>query len=240
MTHFDIVVCCQYNKFLPGCLNSIFDQDYPDFSTHVCIDPYNNAPLMPLTIKRTTHDISIHFNSTQKFALENLTTLIENPAIKDDSVIVILDGDDTFADNTVLTRINEIYQAHSPWLTYGGLMTNARRDVYRKVANIRDTRNFRKKDQWAFHLCTFKKWLFMKIDKNSFKDENGKFYSVPYDRFIMYPMVEMAGPHRIYHTQIPTYMYNTSNTNSDLKVRGEMQKLNSDMVRGREPCPQIP
>ena len=69
-----------------------------------------------------------------------------------------------------------------------------------------------RKVPWSFsHLRTFRKELFMKIDKNDLLDEDGEFFKCTFDRAMMYPMVEMSGKNRVGLIKKVLYIYNRLN-----------------------------
>ena len=41
----------------------------------------------------------------------------------DDDILVFVDGDDWLVDDTVLEKLNNYYNMHGSWMTYGGMYT---------------------------------------------------------------------------------------------------------------------
>jgi hypothetical protein len=223
VNHFDLIVPCLYNPWLNRCLDSILKQDYPFFSVHVIIDP--PIPKMSLSLNSNNHEVSVTINEDRSYPLENTVTGINNPSIKKESIIVIIDGDDTLYDNAVLSKINCIYEMYAPLLTYGGMLyTSGIGPQFEFEKTVTETQKFRKSNDWVFHLRTFRKWLFEKINPKDFLDESGNYFTLSGDRAYMYPMIEMAGPQNIYHTNFPCYNYNDQNPQNDHRINKSLQE----------------
>lgn len=133
-----------------------------------------------------------------------------------DTIVVLVDGDDALAHDQVLRRLNEIYQDPAVWMTYGqfrwipdGSLGFAAPVPAEVVAENR----FREYP-WVFtHLRTFYAGLFQRIRKQDLLHESD-FFDMTSDLAIMYPLLEMAGPHSRFVSEV-LYLYNNENPLSD-------------------------
>lgn len=102
-------------------LDSVFSQNYPYYrviyiddcspdGTGKCVNEY-------ILQKKQTNRVTLILNQTQKGQAENRYKAAH--ACNDNEIIVLLDGDDYFADNNVLSFLNDIYQDKNIWMTYG-------------------------------------------------------------------------------------------------------------------------
>ncbi|MES1224459.1 MAG: glycosyltransferase family A protein, partial [Bacteroidota bacterium] len=120
--HLVIGICSYNNKnWYEKNLKSVFSQNYENFRV-IYID--DNSP-------DGTGDLVENYLKVHN--LENRVTLIKNKTRKnlganhyniihssyDDEIIVILDGDDWFAHNNVLQKVNEVYQDDNIWMSFG-------------------------------------------------------------------------------------------------------------------------
>ena len=212
-THFTIIIPA-YNceKWVERNIESATKQQYNNYDI-VYIDDCstdNTLKLANKINKKSNKEFNIISNSENKKALYNLYENIKKA--KQNSIIVTLDGDDFLANDKVLEFLDKVYKEKKCWLTAGSYVQN---DNYQVVSpSISDdywNHNIRKMP-WSFsHLRTFKKELFMKINKEDLLDTDGEFYKCTFDRAMMYPMVEMAGKEKIALIKKALYIYNRFN-----------------------------
>ena len=70
----------------------------------------------------------------------------------------------------------------------------------------------------------------MSIDKNDMLDYDNKFYKFTWDRVIMYPMIEMAGPEHFRPVNKITYVYNRENPLAVDRVhRSEQLRIEAEL-----------
>jgi hypothetical protein len=249
LNHFHVIAVGLYNPWINECIESILSQSFPDFSLTIVIDPgENNTHNYKLDIRGndfSRHEVNIVYNQERKYRLKNQDLIIYNREISDASIIVLVDLDDTLAARNVLSRINCIYEAYSPVLTYGGMVKHFNPDKipglydysWKDEITITDTQKCREKigRTEPHHLLTFRKWLYMKINPEDLRDENGKFFTACTDRAIQYPMIEMAGTKNIYHTQFPTYIYNNANPLNVWRVNKSEQEKACNYIKNKKP-----
>jgi hypothetical protein len=160
---------------------------------------------------------------------------IYNIDCKDEDVIIILDGDDWFFDDKVLSKLNYYYSNNDIDVTYGQYICYPNNEFghCREISqNVIKNKLYRRTDWMLSHLKTFKFKLFKKIKREDFLDKDGKFMKMTGDLAIMFPVAEMAGD-KIKFISDVLYTYNMETPLNDNKVNlGEQVRL-ADLIRRR-------
>ncbi len=235
-----VVVIASYNnaRWHKGNLLTVFFQDYSNYRVIYVDDcsPDGTGNLAEQYIKsrEQNHRVTLIKNKVRKRALENIYNAIW--MCEDDEIVVILDGDDFFPNERVLSTINEVYSDPSVWLTFGQYCTYPGKilgfnkaipdEVIRKNA-------IRGHDRQPSHLRTFYAKLFKNIKKEDLL-YNGEFFPMTYDLAIMMPMMEMVGFHHKFIDKI-LYLYNDENPINDHKVNKDLQRTLDKEIRSRKP-----
>jgi hypothetical protein len=170
-------------------------------------------------------------NPVRVGALEHIYCTIHT--CDDDEIVVLLDGDDWFAHNGVLNKVNEIYTNPSCWMTYGNYRSwpDSTIGYSRKIpADVVETNGFRDYEWCASHLRTFYAWLFKLIRIDDLLGPSGSFYSMAWDQAIMFPMLEMSGDRAKFISDV-LYVYNAANPISDWKVDRQFQRTLENVIR---------
>ena len=228
-THFKIIIPT-YNaeEFIENALISVLNQDYDDFEciiTDDCSSDDTAKLIQDFISDNAAEDYFIfHQNTERKLALYNLHSMIQDMDAEDEDVVVMLDGDDWFSNNEVLSRLDQIYQEDKCWLTYGSYVQypdgrNSSFHVSEYSDEILKSGDFKKDPQWrASHLRTFKYKLARRLTKEDLSDEDGNYYEMTWDQAMMYPMMEMARE-RVKFVSDVLYVYNDANPINDHKGR---------------------
>lgn len=169
--------------------------------------------------------ITVVHNKKNVGALANIYNTIH--MLKDDTVVLIVDGDDWLAHDYVLQRIYKEYQNSSVWLTYGQYVyyPDGCEGICKKIPRaIIQTNSFREWNRWVTsHLKTFYAGLFKRIKLEDLQ-YNSKFFPMANDVAMMMPMLEMASNGHISFISDVLYVYNHCNTlcnhnkNRDLQI----------------------
>jgi glycosyltransferase involved in cell wall biosynthesis/SAM-dependent methyltransferase len=220
------------SKWCVQNITSALNQDYGSFRIIFTDDcsPDDTFDKVAETVKNSgkTGLVTLIKNTERLGALHNLYNMIHS--CDDDEIVLTLDGDDWFPDDVVLTKLSQAY-TEDVWLTYG--QYRASTDGSIGIAqpypdNIIASNNFRRHVWSASHLRTFYAWLFKKIRKEDLM-QDGKFFSMTWDFAIMFPMLEMAGIHSKFLSDI-LYIYNMDNPINDHKVDvGLQQRLDAQI-----------
>lgn len=213
-----VVLIPSYNneKWCEKNIESVLEQDYPNYRVIYINDNSKDrtADKVKDFVKESSIDWTFINNSQRKGALQNIYEGVSR--CKDHEIVVMLDGDDWFAHNKVLTKLNEIYANPNTWITYGQYTSYP----FYMTGHCRDfekNRSFREQD-WVFsHLKTFYASLFKKINKEDLLFDQ-TFYQMSSDLAFMIPMLEMAGREHIQFIKDILYIYNRSNPINDDKV----------------------
>jgi glycosyltransferase involved in cell wall biosynthesis len=256
MTHFKIIVP-MYNcsLFSVGCLESIRNQNYPNWQAVIIVEPSTDNTLTIvkdyLNIYKDPRFLLIE-NKIQVFAVRNYFNAIHlcNPLNED--VLVFLDGDDEFYATDVLSHLNLVYVSEDVWVTWGSYIMKHNKSVGGASTPEVDPQKDEHKGErwWRFsHLKTLKYFLFKGINPDDLRDNTTKeYYKVAQDMAIMFPAVEMAGKQHRKFIQKILYIYNYSNPLNDEKIHyadcvrcsTEIRNRPKYQLRSKEDLCQIP
>ncbi len=234
-----VIVIPSYNneKWVENNLRSAIQQNYKNYriiyiddcssdntfiNARKIIDKYNGN-IKTILVK----------NINRLGALENLYNAIHSCA--DDEIILTLDGDDWLSHENVLNYLNDVYKNGNVWLTYGQYQNypNGARGISQQIPDkVIQSNGFRSFAWCSSHLRTFYAWLFKKINKNDLLYK-GKFLSMTWDLIIMFPMLEMAGQHSAFVSEI-LYIYNLDNPINDHKVNRDLQRQLDGWARAKQ------
>jgi hypothetical protein len=105
-------------------------------------------------------------------------------------IVVMLDGDDELAHDSVLLKVQSLYADPEVWLTYGSFV----HALDEKPGNVRPYlgENYRTSPWRGSHLKTFRAWLAHQLTPLDLKKPGGEWRTVS-DLVLMLPMLEMAG-----------------------------------------------
>lgn len=226
--HKFVVVVASYKneEYYRRNLDSIFDQTYSNYRVIYVDDcsPDRTFELVSQYVReRGVEDkIEMIHNEVNLKAMRNLYTMIHS--CENGEIVVVLDGDDWFADNRVLERLNQYYANDDVWMTYGQYKRYPDDQIGMcRPDSLKDLQEatFREQNWHYSHLRTFYAGLFKRIRiADLFYD--GIFYNTTYDLAIMYPMMEMAREHTYFVPDV-MYVYNYQTPLNDEKMRREEQ-----------------
>ena len=234
-----IIRCGPCEDYVGRCIRSLINQDDQGWDAIIMVDPcgddtYERAKLAVGKNKK----ISIVLNSDRVEGLVNTFRAIAHMEAKPEDVIVDLDGDDWFNQDSALSQIREVYDRDKCWMTYGSWIT---RDPKLGMWPAYDekTHNFRQTSWRGTAVRTRKKWLLDLIRDEDFRDQNGNYFKVPYDLAEMFPLLEMSGTERAVHIASPLYFYNSKNPASTSKTKHIELRQNALYIRSRSPYPRL-
>lgn len=224
--HFTIIIP-SYNveKWVSTTLESALNQNYDNFDV-IYIDAKSNDNTYNIAMSYTEKykNLRVYKNEIRQYPIANIKWGTE--LAKDNSICMVLDGDDWFKDNNVLNILNNIY-TDDIWMTYGTYEEFPYQDIsmhyFQYPDFIINTNEYRNYNWLASHLRTYKKELFLKIKDEDLKDENNNYLSMTGDMAMQFPMLEMSGYHGKYIKNI-LYVYNKTNPNSDSVINERLQQ----------------
>jgi glycosyltransferase involved in cell wall biosynthesis len=217
-------------------LDSIFSQTYPNYRViyvdDASTDGNYEAVQSYIEQHKLKHKITLTHTTQRVGAHKNIWDAAHT--CDPHEIIVIVDGDDWFYDETVLDHLNKVYQDPNVWLTYGqfiqwpsGKPGTSKQLPYEVIAA-----HFFREYWWlTSHLRTFYAALYHKIKYEDMLYKDGNFITRAGDVAIMYPMLEMAGFHSKFIDKI-LYVYNGTANAEDAK--------NSTATNKKNPLNNIP
>lgn len=234
--HFTIVILSYNNEpWVEKNIRSAINQEYNNYDIRFVNDASSDmtgerADALFVDF-REKHGckLTLQHNMQNVKALANLYQAVD--CAQPGSIILALDGDDWLANRYVLRELNEIYQDPKVWITAGSYIESVGGRVVRpKVSEDYWEGNIRQKE-WTFsHLRTFRRELFLSINKEDMLDQDNDFYKFTWDRVIMYPMVEMAGPRHFKPVNRIMYVYNRENPLAVDRVhRSEQLRIEAEL-----------
>jgi glycosyltransferase involved in cell wall biosynthesis len=214
MTRFKIIINCgPCGEFISKCLASVQAQRLQTWEAFVTADLCGDDTYK-YAIRAAASDPRIHVkrNDTRRFSMYNFIHAIQRSNAEPEDVIVMLDGDDWFADTQALRIIADAYEQTDCWVTYGSWLSNvvgpqARRDGL-WPAYPEGTTDFRRHRFLGTAVRTFKKWLWDYLNDEDMRSESSEYVRVSEDQMIMIPLLEMCGTSRARHIPAPIMVYN--------------------------------
>jgi glycosyltransferase involved in cell wall biosynthesis len=234
--HFTILIP-SYNceQWVNKNISSVTDQKYQNFDI-IYID--DNSTDGTYEEAQKHKGVKLIKNSFNKGKMYNLYESISN--LREDTIVVILDGDDWLYDDKVLMKLDKVYDSDKVWMTNGTYMIEPSGEtVSPKIHPGYWEGNIRTKS-WEFsHLGTFRKKLFNKIRKKDFLNKQGSYWMTTSDQAIMWPMAEMCGPDHHCVIKDVLYVYNRLNPLSDDKVNRVDQLTTEKFIRSISPYERL-
>jgi len=218
-------------------LDSIFSQQYTNFRVILIIDDARQDATLSkvqeyLKERDLADKVTIIANQTRRGALANHIEAVS--LCKDWEIVVQLDGDDWFAHDLVLARVNAAYADPNVWLTYGQheVYPKGKKGQCRAVPkNVLKLAAYREYAWITSALRTFYAGLFKQIKLEDFIDE-GAFFATSCDFAFMIPMLEMAQGKIKFIDEI-LYIYNCETPLNDYKKNLQQQLHNEYVIRAR-------
>jgi glycosyltransferase involved in cell wall biosynthesis len=234
-----VIVSATYNteRFIGRNIVTSKKQKYKNFK-HIIIDDMSTDRTYEAAKKYIDGDerYLLIKNETKCCSLENIYNVIYKHTEEND-IVVILDGDDLFASQNVLSILNDVYNTSECLLTYGSYMnlSNKERGKFSKELPewVIEKNLFREYAWCTSHLRSFRSSLFKKIKEQDLKNSDDKFYDMAGDLAIMFPMLEMAGKNSYYIKDI-LYIWNDESDLNEHKIDNAKQVKNEREVRSKE------
>lgn len=237
-----LVICvASYNNqnYYKKNLDSIFSQNYSNFRVLYVEDAStdNTYDLVATYIKEKGLEdkITLIHNSNNQGPIYNQYHMIHS--CDDDEIIVTLDGDDWFAHNGVLTRINQAYHNKEVWVTYGQFkIYNSTNGGCRavKTHDLVKNRLHRKIPFIWSHTRTFYAGLFKKIPVHLFQNNEGEFFPMAGDVATMLNLIDMAPLHTFFMPEV-SYIYNMETPLNQHKKNDSLQSELEKLIKSRPP-----
>ena len=236
------IVTPAYNceKWMEKTIKSIAKQTYENFDCLI-IDDMSTDKTAEIALKHIGGDerFSLQVNKEKKYALRNFYEGFQTISNDKEDILITMDGDDWLSDETVLQKVDDVYNKTNCLITYGSFIEypsgiTHKYYLYPYDNYVIENNLFRNVPWKASQLRTFKRKLWDKIKISDLIDtETGDFYHVTCDLAMMFPMMEMAG-NRSQHIGDLIYVYNKQNPLSDMYVREREQLLKASQIRKKQ------
>ena len=253
-----VVVVCSYNnsQWTRNTLNSIFTQDYSNFRVIIVDDcsTDNNCEIIQKYIDDHNLQNRITFIKNEKRCrkLFNLYRVLYE--CNDDEIVIVVDGDDSLADQQVLSYYNKLYKDENIWFSYGQYRnvpaSQAIQWGHKEMGYCRPIpKHIQRKQAYRYysfiymHPRSFRAWLFKLVKLEDLIADHidgfeGDFYPASNDVAMYFPMVEMAHTHIKF---VPDVLY-IRNLYSELvgfKVDRRIQTASAREIRKKNCYPVI-
>ena len=227
-------------NYIERCLTTIMNQHYKDFTCYITHDHStdNSVKLVKEFIKNDDRFVLVEKSDKKLYQAGNFDTVIRhNPDIKDNEVLIEVDGDDYLPDKDVFTRINKLYEDENVWIANGSFRySNGQPGFSQKQAGFDNLRHAR---FTASHIRTWRAFLWRNIKEEDLREENGDYWQWSGDLCFMYPMLEMAGEeHYRFMTDI-NYVYNETNPINEHKIDMTMVNDHANRIRNKSPYKKL-
>ena len=242
--HFTIIIPT-YNSvgWINKNLDSVCNQEYDNYDIIYIDDAsldgtvegvkkyLNNSPF-------TKGEFVLIENPFNKGKMENMFHAVRQA--KDNSIIIIVDGDDWLAHDKVLAVLNRVYSDTQIWMTNGSYQETPANHTVTPQIDRRYWEGKIRHKSWEFsHLGTFRKELFCRIKRKDLMNKRGEFWATTSDQAIMWPMAEMCGPDHFFAVSEVLYVYNRLNPLSDDRVHRTDQLATEQIIRGASPYKRL-
>ena len=223
--------------WIEKCVRSCVEQDYKNFEVIVLDDISTDGTFeICQKLKEEFGDIlKIAQNEIKIYSqVKNILTLTQDS--KPDSIVVSVDGDDWLKNNQVLNTLESVYKTGDVWMTYGRYEEYPSEFAppwyHAYPDDVIVNNGFREYNWVASHLRTYKRELFLLINEDDFKLENGEWLDVTGDQAFMLPMLEMARERSRFISEI-LYTYNVANPTRDGATKVGRQEEVAKYIRGK-------
>jgi glycosyltransferase involved in cell wall biosynthesis len=161
-------------------------------------------------------------NEVNKGATVNYFLGLEHFLDNDEDIVVHLDGDDWFIDETVLEKLNTFYNEQDCWMSYGGFIAwygDDNLELPRSQSTpysdfVHEHKLYRRDDWRASHLRTFKTFLLKALNTDDLKSLiDKKYYWHASDLAFQFPYLEMCPKEKIGVVDFYTHVYNQAGSN---------------------------
>ena len=225
---FKIIVASYNNEaWLEYNLASILNQTYPHYTVNYVDDNSSDRTYeLAQSIVGDNPKFTLITNVENKGGTYNHIRFFDS--LENDEIVLFVDGDDWLFDDHVLYKLNEYYNTHDCWMTYGKFFVydgNLATEGFPQNTPYSDfvhNHKLYRIDAWrASHLRTFRGFLLKAFDKRDMVSSiDGRLFWHAGDLALAYPCLEMCPKDKIGVVDFPTYVYNaTPNAQSRTRER---------------------
>lgn len=231
-----IVLTTAYNcqDWIGKCIDSIKNQTHLNFHCYILDDMSTDSTAeKALTSIGEDDRFTLIQNDKKYYQAGNYDQILRTDKVKDNDVVVEVDGDDWLPDDQVFERIVNHYSDPDVWLAYGQFRYNDGRPGM--SAPLATDVNIRAQPFHISHLRSWKAFLWKKIKQKDLFDQTGWYSERGGDTFFMFPMIEMATLKHVKFMSEINYIYNDDNPLNDNKVSAKEQYDSAIYARSKPP-----
>lgn len=229
-------------NYIERCMESIFTQDYNNYSVYLIDDKSTDKTVdkvlskldnLPINIRNKVTFIK---NEVNYGAVCNQISTIKN-FCEEDSIIMLIDGDDWLISNpNIFNNYNNMFYDGAEYV-YGSCWSIAdnipliAQEYPPEVKERKEYRNYRFNWNMPYpHLRVFLAKFVHNLSDDAFKDDTGSWYRAGGDNATFYNIIEQAEPKKVRCSSDIVYVYNDLNPLNDYKVNKEQQTISSNKI----------
>ena len=234
-----IVLTTVYNceDWIQNCVKSIQGQTYQNFECYLLDDMSTDGSVSKAEEVISGDDRFHVVRNTKKFyQAGNYDQIIRSADVRDDDIIVEIDGDDWLPDNDVFQRVFDAYSDGETWLAFGQFKYADGRPGFAKQIPVSQCRT---KVFTMSHMRTWKAFLWRAIKVDDLYTDTGWYSDGGGDVFFMTPMYEMATERHTKFMPDINYVYNEDNPINDHKRTDSPQHHHAAIARSKKPYSPI-
>ena len=237
-----IILTGFYNaeQYIERCLGSIMGQSFTDFTCYITHDlsTDNSVELVKNMIEGDDRFILMPDADKKLYQAGNFDRVIRNnPNIKDDEVLIEVDGDDWLPHDKVFEKINEVYRDKNVWITNGSFRYSDGSIGFSSKQKIGPS--LRQDQMTCSHIRTWRAFLWRAINEKDLRDEENNYWQWSGDLCFMFPMLEMATDEHYEFIDDILYVYNAENPINEHKVDLSMVNNHATRIRQKEPYKKL-
>jgi glycosyltransferase involved in cell wall biosynthesis len=230
-----IIVSTFWNveKFIAKCIRSVKAQKHSDFKMYL-IDDMSTDNTVQIIKSLIEGDERFHLivNAEKKHRLKNYYDFMHSEFVKDNDVIIEIDGDDSFFDTNSLSYICNTYISnHNVWMSNGRIL-GTDGVSFGKYANYLTERVT---EPFSIVARSYKVFLWKLVKIEDLLDINGNFIKFAEDLGYMLPMLEMSGDNHYVFIDKYLQTYNNQRSECTNNMHREEQLMNAIYIRSRKP-----
>ena len=194
----------------------IYTDDMSDDGTAEAMRKYtdDNYPLLSTKLK-------IVENKERVYSLANKNSMIRYHCNNENDIIYDIDADDYLLGRQFFKVLNAVYQKNDYWFVYANYCWIKGQELLKGVSrplpeDLMSDYSYRRKTFVTIGPRSFLRKLYMKIDEEDFKYEDGRFYVEIGDGFIYAALAELAGVNHSHFVPETPYFYDTYNLMGNL------------------------
>jgi glycosyltransferase involved in cell wall biosynthesis len=254
MKNFVVVITARNTyEYFHQCVDSVVMQKKGDYTYqfiyHDDCSDYSEDVIGQMADYVRGHGGEFFRSENRQYQLGSLGKVIRSVR-SPNSIVCLLDGDDYLLPDALCT-VSKAYADPRVHLTYGNILVDFRpfadlqNDFFIKRSKLNsiypdtvwERKSFRDDGLRVFHLRTFKKWLWDKIEVNSLVSSDGELFRTNGDAAFIFPMLEMLSrPESVRFIDKPIYVYRLHPDNVHHK---QCHRIDRDMEEIRFKLPRF-